>query len=73
MMVRALVIHSTPHGAEGLKEATEAAVLNARYVSPKLESTYDRPYASDCMHEAIFSHKNQCEERHASHSTSQSA
>jgi glycine dehydrogenase subunit 2 len=58
MMVRALAYIYT-HGAEGLKEATETAVLNARYISHKLESTYDRPYASDCMHEAIFSHKNQ--------------
>jgi glycine dehydrogenase subunit 2 len=31
MMVRALSYIYT-HGAEGLKEATEAAVLNARYV-----------------------------------------
>jgi glycine dehydrogenase subunit 2 len=58
MMVRALAYIYT-HGAEGLHEATETAVLNARYVSAKLESTYDRPYASDCMHEAIFSHKRQ--------------
>jgi len=58
MMVRALSYIYT-HGADGLKEATETAVLNARYVSAKLESTYDRPYASDCMHEAIFSHKRQ--------------
>ena len=58
MMVRALAYIQT-HGAEGLQEATETAVLNARYVSAKLESTYERPYASDCMHEAIFSHKRQ--------------
>jgi glycine dehydrogenase subunit 2 len=58
MMVRALSYIYT-HGADGLREATEAAVLNARYVSNKLEGTFDKPYASDCMHEAIFSHKNQ--------------
>lgn len=58
MMVRALSYIYT-HGAEGLKEATEAAVLNARYVSHELEKTYDKPFESDCMHEAIFSHKNQ--------------
>jgi glycine dehydrogenase subunit 2 len=58
MMVRALSYIYT-HGAEGLKEATETAVLNARYVSEKLKDTYHKPYASDCMHEAIFSHKNQ--------------
>src|SRR5688500_15673108 len=58
MMIRALSYIYT-HGADGLKEATETAVLNARYLSYKLGETYDRPYASDCMHEAIFSHKKQ--------------
>ncbi len=58
MMVRALAYIQT-HGAEGLREATETAVLNARYISHHLEGTYDKPYASDPMHEAIFSHKNQ--------------
>jgi glycine dehydrogenase subunit 2 len=58
MMVRALSYIYT-HGAEGLKEATETAVLNARYVSENLKDVYDRPFDSDCMHEAIFSHKNQ--------------
>lgn len=58
MMVRALSYIYT-HGCDGLKEATEAAVLNARYVSEKLAAIYDRPYQSDCMHEAIFSHKKQ--------------
>ena len=58
MMVRALSYIYT-HGNDGLKEATEAAVLNARYVSHELEGTYDKPFHGDCMHEAIFSHKNQ--------------
>jgi len=58
MMVRALSYIYT-HGSDGLKEATETAVLNARYVSKKLEDVFDKPYDSDCMHEAIFSHKNQ--------------
>ncbi len=35
MMVRALAYIQT-HGAEGLREATEAAVLNARYVGHHL-------------------------------------
>src|SRR5438105_180266 len=42
MMVRALSYIYT-HGAEGLKEATQAAVLNARYISHELEDTYDKP------------------------------
>lgn len=58
MMVRALSYIYT-HGAEGLREATEAAVLNARYLADKLKDTFHKPYDSDCMHEVIFSHKNQ--------------
>ncbi len=58
MMVRALSYIYT-HGAEGLKEATETAVLNARYVSANLKDTFHAPFDADCMHEAIFSHKNQ--------------
>ena len=48
MMVRALSYIYT-HGAEGLKEATETAVLNARYLSENLRDTFHAPYASDCM------------------------
>ena len=58
MMIRALAYIYT-HGAEGLREATEAAVLNARYLAHKLEEAYDKPFASDPMHEVIFSHKKQ--------------
>ncbi|QQS33671.1 MAG: aminomethyl-transferring glycine dehydrogenase subunit GcvPB [Acidobacteriota bacterium] len=58
MMVRALSYIYT-HGAEGLREATETAVLNARYVAERLKDTYHKPYDADCMHEAIFSHKYQ--------------
>jgi glycine dehydrogenase subunit 2 len=58
MMIRALSYIYT-HGASGLKEATEAAVLNARYVAEELKDTFHQPYEADCMHEAIFSHKNQ--------------
>jgi glycine dehydrogenase subunit 2 len=58
MMVRALAYIYT-HGASGLREATEAAVLNARYVGHHLIETYDKPFESDSMHEVIFSHKKQ--------------
>lgn len=58
MFVRALAYIQT-HGDTGLREATEAAVLNARYVSLALAEEYDKPFESDCMHEAIFSHKKQ--------------
>lgn len=58
MMIRALSYIYT-HGADGLKEATETAVLNARYVAENLKDTFHKPYDSDCMHEVILSHKNQ--------------
>jgi glycine dehydrogenase subunit 2 len=58
MMIRALSYIYT-HGAEGLKEATEAAVLNARYVSHSLSELFDKPFAADPMHEVVFSHKKQ--------------
>jgi glycine dehydrogenase subunit 2 len=58
MMIRALSYIYT-HGASGLKEATEAAVLNARYLSHKLAEDFEKPFASDPMHEVVFSHKKQ--------------
>lgn len=58
MFVRALAYIQT-HGDTGLLEATESAVLNARYISLALAEDYDKPFESDCMHEAIFSHKKQ--------------
>ena len=58
MMIRALSYIYT-HGADGLKEATEAAVLNARYVAEMLKEDFDKPFDSDPMHEVILSHKKQ--------------
>ena len=58
MMIRALSYIYT-HGADGLKEATQAAVLNARYVSHSLSELFDKPFAADPMHEVVFSHKKQ--------------
>jgi glycine cleavage system P protein (glycine dehydrogenase) subunit 2 len=47
------------HGADGLRQVAEDAVLNANYVLRALESILDAPFASSgpCMHEAIFSDK----------------
>ncbi|HEX8286937.1 MAG TPA: aminomethyl-transferring glycine dehydrogenase subunit GcvPB [Pyrinomonadaceae bacterium] len=58
MFVRALSYIYT-HGASGLREATETAVLNARYIGELLKEDYDKPFESDSMHEVIFSHKRQ--------------
>jgi glycine dehydrogenase subunit 2 len=41
-------------GAEGLKEASEMAVLNANYVKQALSSTYGVPYPRTCMHECVL-------------------
>jgi len=58
MMVRALAYIQT-HGPDGLREATEAAVLNARYLAHGLDATYDRPYEAPPMHEVVFTDKRQ--------------
>jgi glycine dehydrogenase subunit 2 len=58
MMLRALSYIQT-HGNDGLREATEAAVLNARYIEHGLASDYDQPFASAPMHEVVFTDKRQ--------------
>jgi glycine dehydrogenase subunit 2 len=49
-------------GAEGLKHATEMAVLNANYIKEKLKPYFDLPYDRVCMHECVFSGKRQVTE-----------
>jgi len=46
-------------GAEGLKEVSENAVINANYLKEKLKAFYHLPYNRTCMHEVIFSSKRQ--------------
>src|SRR5919202_5636017 len=58
MMVRALAYIQT-HGPEGLREATEAAVLNARYIAHGLAPDYDKPFDAPPMHEVVFTDKRQ--------------
>ena len=45
-------------GPEGLRHASEMAVLNANYVRARLEGVYDLPYKSRSLHEVIFSDKD---------------
>nr|WP_313790159.1 aminomethyl-transferring glycine dehydrogenase subunit GcvPB [Sphingomonas oryzagri] len=47
------------HGADGLKQVSEDAVLSANYILRSLEGVMDAPFAGagPCMHEAIFSDK----------------
>lgn len=58
MMLRALSYIQT-HGNDGLREATEAAVLNARYIAQGLTSDYDKPFDAPPMHEVVFTDKRQ--------------
>jgi glycine dehydrogenase subunit 2 len=58
MMLRALAYIQT-HGNDGLREATEAAVLNARYIAHGLISDYDKPFEAPPMHEVVFTDKRQ--------------
>lgn len=58
MFTRALA-YILSHGADGLKQVAEDAVLNANYVLRSLADVLDAPFAKSgpCMHEAIFSDK----------------
>jgi glycine dehydrogenase subunit 2 len=58
MMLRALA-YTLTHGNDGLREATEAAVLNARYIADGLTSDFDKPFNSPPMHEVVFTDKRQ--------------
>jgi glycine dehydrogenase subunit 2 len=46
-------------GGEGLRQASEAAVLNANYIAAKLKDLYLLPYDRICMHECVFSGQKQ--------------
>lgn len=58
MMLRALAYILT-HGRDGLREATEAAVLNARYIAHGLVSDFEKPFDGAPMHEVVFTDKRQ--------------
>ena len=55
MFTRALS-YIMSHGADGLKQVAEDAVLNANYILRSLEDTLEAPFAASgpCMHEALF-------------------
>jgi len=56
MFVRALA-YMMSHGADGLRQVAEDAVLNANYVLASLKDVFTAPFAETgpCMHEALFS------------------
>ncbi len=58
MFTRALA-YIMSHGADGLRQVSEDAVLNANYILRRLDDLLDAPFGESgpCMHEALFSDK----------------
>ncbi len=52
MLVRAYT-YIRMHGAEGLRDVAEHAVLNANYLRSRLQGTYPIPYDRLCKHEFV--------------------
>lgn len=53
MFVRALS-YMLSHGADGLRQVAEDAVLNANYVLASLSQDMSAPFPGPCMHECLF-------------------
>ena len=54
MYVRAMA-YMLSHGADGMKQASEDAVLNANYIRAGLQDLMSLPFGDQpCMHEALF-------------------
>ena len=54
MFVRALA-YMLSHGADGMRQASEDAVLNANYVRAGLADLMSLPFGDKpCMHEVLF-------------------
>jgi len=53
MFVRALA-YMLSHGADGLKQVAEDAVLSANYILASLKDVISAPYEGPCMHEVLF-------------------
>jgi glycine dehydrogenase subunit 2 len=58
VMVRAYAYIRTL-GAEGLKEVSRDAVINANYIKESLKEDFYLPYDRTCMHEVVFSGRKQ--------------
>jgi glycine dehydrogenase subunit 2 len=46
-------------GPDGLKKASQLAVLNANYIKERLKGTFHLPHDRPCMHECVFNDKKQ--------------
>src|SRR5438067_1780256 len=53
MFVRALA-YMMSHGADGLRQVTEDAVLNANYLRARLDGELSLSFPGPCMHEVLF-------------------
>jgi glycine dehydrogenase subunit 2 len=53
MFVRALA-YMMSHGADGLKQVADDAVLNANYLRARLAGVLSQAYPGTCMHEVLF-------------------
>jgi glycine dehydrogenase subunit 2 len=53
MFVRALS-YMMSHGGDGIRQASEDAVLNANYVLARLKAEMSPAFEGPCMHEALF-------------------
>jgi glycine dehydrogenase subunit 2 len=53
MFVRALS-YMMSHGADGLRQVAEDAVLNANYLRVRLSDALSQSYPGTCMHEVLF-------------------
>jgi glycine dehydrogenase subunit 2 len=47
------------HGAAGLRQVSEDAVINANYLMAELRDDFDLPFDRSCMHEFVFSGNRQ--------------
>ncbi len=60
MHIRALT-YMMSHGADGLRQVSEDAVLNANYILSQLKQDYNVPFDGPCMHECLLTDKVQKE------------
>ncbi len=56
MHVRALA-YMMSHGADGLKQVSEDAVLGANYILSQLQNDFHVPFEGPCMHECLLTDK----------------
>ena len=58
VLVRAYAYLRT-YGATGLRQVSEAAIMNANYLKALLKESFDIPYPQPCMHEFVLSGNRQ--------------